>query len=192
MYTAILERTREIGILKSLGATNGFIVTVLLREVAVLCVFGIAAGIGAGYAIRAGLQVGFPLVSVLITTDWILISALLAVMGACAGGALPSHPCCPAGSDPRLDLRLEGPMSQEKMIEIRSLKKVYRMGGVEVPALRGVDLDALRGEILAILGPSGSGKSTLFHVIGGLTPPTEGTVKVGGPGSRRDDESRAY
>ncbi len=71
-------------------------------------------------------------------------------------------------------------MPQEKMIEIRGLKKVYKMGGVEVPALRGVDLDALRGEILAILGPSGSGKSTLFHIIGGLTPPTEGTVKVAG------------
>ena len=71
-------------------------------------------------------------------------------------------------------------MPQEKMIEIRGLKKVYQMGGVEVPALRGVDLDALHGEILAILGPSGSGKSTLFHIIGGLTPPTEGTVKVAG------------
>ena len=90
MYTAILERTREIGILKSLGATNGFIVTVLLREVAVLCVFGIAAGIVAGYAIRAGLRVGFPLVSVLITTDWILISALLAVLGAALGALYPA------------------------------------------------------------------------------------------------------
>ena len=68
MYTAILERTREIGILKSLGATNGFIVTVLLREVAVLCVFGIASGIAAAYGIRAGLEASFPLVVVLITS----------------------------------------------------------------------------------------------------------------------------
>ena len=71
-------------------------------------------------------------------------------------------------------------MSQETMIEVRGLTKVYRMGGVEVPALRGVDMDARRGEILAILGPSGSGKSTLFHIIGGLTPASEGIVTVAG------------
>lgn len=71
-------------------------------------------------------------------------------------------------------------MSQETMIEVRGLTKVYRMGGVEVPALRGVDMEARRGEILAILGPSGSGKSTLFHIIGGLTPPSGGTVTVAG------------
>ena len=71
-------------------------------------------------------------------------------------------------------------MSQETMIEVRGLTKVYRMGGVEVPALRGVDMEAHQGEILAILGPSGSGKSTLFHIIGGLTPPSGGTVTVAG------------
>ena len=54
------------------------------------------------------------------------------------------------------------------------------MGGVDVPALRGVSLTALRGEFLAILGASGSGKSTLLHVIGGLTPPSGGHVKIAG------------
>ena len=71
-------------------------------------------------------------------------------------------------------------MPDEYIIEVSGLRKVYRMGGVEVPALRGVDLQVRTGEFLAVLGPSGSGKSTLFHIIGGLTPPTEGFVKVGG------------
>ena len=66
------------------------------------------------------------------------------------------------------------------IIEIRDLRKIYRVGKMDVPALRGVDLDVPAGEFLSIVGPSGSGKSTLFHIIGGLTPPTSGQVKVGG------------
>jgi putative ABC transport system ATP-binding protein len=65
------------------------------------------------------------------------------------------------------------------IIQIRGLRKIYRVGKVDVQALRGVDLDVRKGEFLSIIGPSGSGKSTLFHIIGGLTPPTEGQVRVG-------------
>jgi putative ABC transport system ATP-binding protein len=68
----------------------------------------------------------------------------------------------------------------EPLIEIHGLRKVYRVGNVEVSALRGVDLDVPSGEFLAIVGPSGSGKSTLFHIIGGLTPATGGSVRIGG------------
>ena len=66
------------------------------------------------------------------------------------------------------------------IIVARGLKKIYRAGEVDVHALRGVDLDVARGEFLAIVGHSGSGKSTLFNVLGGLTPPSEGTVLVDG------------
>jgi len=66
------------------------------------------------------------------------------------------------------------------MIEIRDLKKVYRVGEVDVQALRGVNLSVARGEFLCVVGPSGSGKSTLFHILGGLTPPTSGEIHIDG------------
>src|SRR5712692_2678854 len=65
-------------------------------------------------------------------------------------------------------------------IEIRGLKKTFRVGEVAVHALRGANLRVERGEFVAIVGPSGSGKSTLFHILGGLMPPTSGTVTIEG------------
>ncbi|MDX9768086.1 MAG: ABC transporter ATP-binding protein [Ectothiorhodospiraceae bacterium] len=60
------------------------------------------------------------------------------------------------------------------------LTKVYRMGEVEVHALRGVDVDLYRSELVVLLGPSGSGKSTLLNILGGLDNPTSGRVICGG------------
>ena len=68
----------------------------------------------------------------------------------------------------------------EGIIEVHNLHKTYQMGRVGVHALRGVDLHVEPGDFLTIVGPSGSGKSTLFHIIGGLTPPTSGEVRVAG------------
>ncbi|MCE5308583.1 MAG: ABC transporter ATP-binding protein [Acidobacteriales bacterium] len=70
--------------------------------------------------------------------------------------------------------------SENPIIRIRDLRKVYHVGDVDVHALRGVDLDVGRGEFLSIIGPSGSGKSTLFHILGGLTPPTSGSISING------------
>ena len=71
-------------------------------------------------------------------------------------------------------------LSRVTEVEIRGLTKVYHTGDVEVHALRGIDLVVQQGEFVAIVGPSGSGKSTLFHILGGLTPPTAGTVAIEG------------
>src|SRR6516225_1314676 len=62
------------------------------------------------------------------------------------------------------------------VFEARGLTKVYRMGEVEVHALRGIDLDLYEGEFVVLLGPSGSGKSTLLNILGGLDVPTSGKV----------------
>jgi putative ABC transport system ATP-binding protein len=59
----------------------------------------------------------------------------------------------------------------------RGLTKIYRMGGLEVHALRGVDLEIRPGELIVMLGPSGSGKSTLLNILGGLDTPTAGDVR---------------
>lgn len=71
-------------------------------------------------------------------------------------------------------------MSNSFMIRVEDLRKTYRVGDVDIAALRGVNLEVARGEFLAIVGPSGSGKSTLFHILGGLTPPTSGSIHVDG------------
>jgi putative ABC transport system ATP-binding protein len=77
-------------------------------------------------------------------------------------------------------------------VEARGITKVYRMEGVEVRALDGVDLAVARGDSLAIMGPSGSGKSTLLGLLGGLDRPTSGSLAFEGRDvARLDDDELA-
>jgi len=76
------------------------------------------------------------------------------------------------------------------MIELENITKIYRMGKVEVPALRGVTLSINQGEMLAIIGASGSGKSTLMNIIGFLDKPTVGRYIFDGADVSRLNDNR--
>ena len=66
------------------------------------------------------------------------------------------------------------------ILKAENLEKVYRVGKVDVPALRGVSLALQEGEFLAVMGPSGCGKSTMLHLLGGLLTPTSGRIVIDG------------
>ena len=69
-------------------------------------------------------------------------------------------------------------MSKRNAVIVRDLIKIYKLGQIEVQALRGLNINVRKGEMISLIGPSGSGKSTLLNIIGGLDKATAGTVRV--------------
>jgi putative ABC transport system permease protein len=90
MYTIIIERTREIGVLKSMGASKTYIVKALLGETTLICAIGIFAGIGMTFGMQQILTKVFPTLTVLITVEWILRAAGIAVIGGLLGASYPA------------------------------------------------------------------------------------------------------
>jgi putative ABC transport system permease protein len=90
MYTTIIERTREIGVLKSLGASKSYIVRIVLSETALLCLGGVLAGVGLSYLMSAIFIKVFPTLTIIISAGWILRAGLIAIVGGLLGAAYPA------------------------------------------------------------------------------------------------------
>ena len=89
MYTAVLERTREIGILKALGASPAYVLSILLRETILLAIVGVAAGILMTYGTRYLLEVFVPAFSTDIVYEWWPRAAMIALVGSLIGAIYP-------------------------------------------------------------------------------------------------------
>jgi putative ABC transport system permease protein len=90
MYTAVMERTREIGILKSMGASRAYIVGIVLRETSVLACVGIIVGIAASFALSAALEARFPTLDFVINIPYVWKAVLIAFIGAILGALYPA------------------------------------------------------------------------------------------------------
>ena len=90
MYTAVMERTREIGILKSLGAGKLYIVNVVLRETILIAIGGVILGIAFSYSAKVGLRAKFQTLPVLITYAWLIKATIIALVGSLLGAFYPA------------------------------------------------------------------------------------------------------
>jgi putative ABC transport system permease protein len=90
MYTTVIERTRDIGILKSIGASKAYIMRALLGESIVICVIGVGLGIFFSYVARMMFLSSFPTLSILISPNWIVRAAAIALSGGLLGASYPA------------------------------------------------------------------------------------------------------
>jgi putative ABC transport system permease protein len=98
MYTTVIERTRDVGILKSIGASKGYIVKALLGETMLICGVGIVLGIILSYAARSAFISAYPTISINITISWIVRAAAISVGASLLGATYPSY--LASGKDP--------------------------------------------------------------------------------------------
>jgi putative ABC transport system permease protein len=90
MYTTVIERTREVGVLKALGASKGYIVQVILSETTLLCVLGLVFGIGLSFLTRGIMHKIWPSLPILITPGWVLRAGSIAILGGVVGATYPA------------------------------------------------------------------------------------------------------
>ena len=90
MYTTVIERTKEIGVLKSLGASKAYIVEIVMSETALLCAFGAVAGIALSFTAQAILLKLFPALTILMTGKWLAIASAIALVSGLMGAAYPA------------------------------------------------------------------------------------------------------
>jgi putative ABC transport system permease protein len=90
MYTTITERTREIGILRALGASKRFIVTLIFQESVLVCAIGVVIGVGASFMIANLVKLVYPTLVVMITNEWIVRACIFAVLSGIVGSLYPS------------------------------------------------------------------------------------------------------
>jgi putative ABC transport system permease protein len=90
MYTTIFERTREIGILKSLGASRLFVVSMVLRESVIICVLGVILGTGVSQIIRKAITAAFPILQVKMSLTQIAVCCLLGIIAGLLGATYPA------------------------------------------------------------------------------------------------------
>ena len=134
MYAAVMERTREIGILKSLGASKLYIVNVVLRETVLIAICGIILGIVASYAAKAGLRTKFQTLPMLITGGWLVRATVIAIIGSLLGAFYPGdqgraerpHRRPGVRMNARRSPSLNDPQQKQRVMRLRAASRVRR------------------------------------------------------------------